>query len=141
VKHRDTREILIGGVVGPIDRPEVLIAGLYRDGDLVVVGRTTPLTPAQSAAVGAVLRPAKAWHPWPAEISSHRWGGKDSKKPLTKVDPVVGDDPVPVDELLQAAGLLDGPDQPATPIEPRPVEPYRVELAITADVDRPRPSM
>lgn len=30
VKHRATREFLIGGVLGPITRPEVAIAGLYR---------------------------------------------------------------------------------------------------------------
>lgn len=89
IKQRDTREVLIGGVIGPIERPEVLVAGLYRDGALVVVGRTTPLTSQQSAAVAAVLRPANARHPWADEISSHRWGGKDTKKPLTKVDPVI----------------------------------------------------
>jgi hypothetical protein len=34
-----------------------------------------------------VLRPARRDHPWPDEIPSYRWGGKDSKKPLTKVRP------------------------------------------------------
>jgi ATP-dependent DNA ligase len=102
IKHRDTREILIGGVIGPIDRPEVLVAGLYRDGALVVVGRTTPLTPAQSATVASVLRPANSRHPWPDEISSHRWGGKETKKPLTKVDPVIVAE-VTADPAMQAA--------------------------------------
>jgi hypothetical protein len=27
VKHRDTREVIIGGVLGPITRPDVVIAG------------------------------------------------------------------------------------------------------------------
>ncbi|ONI79064.1 hypothetical protein BWI15_00360 [Kribbella sp. ALI-6-A] len=36
-----------------------------------------------------MLRPARAGHPWPDEISSQRWGGRDSKKPLTKVRPDV----------------------------------------------------
>ena len=89
VKHRATREFLIGGVIGPITRPEVVIAGLYRGDDLVIVGRTVPLSPAQSAELGAVLTPAKPGHPWPDEITSQRWGGKDSKKPLTKVEPLV----------------------------------------------------
>lgn len=77
---------MIGGVLGPITRPEVVIAGLYRGDDLVIVGRTVPLSPAQPAELGAVLTPAKPGHPWPNEISSQRWGGKDSKKPLTKVE-------------------------------------------------------
>ncbi|WP_272941260.1 hypothetical protein [Kribbella flavida] len=38
-----------------------------------------PLTAAQSAELGAVLRPARRGHPWPDEITSQRWGGKDSK--------------------------------------------------------------
>ncbi|WP_433169927.1 ATP-dependent DNA ligase [Kribbella sp. CA-247076] len=99
VKHRDTREVIVGGVVGPIDRPEVVIAGLYRDGagggagdaggELVVVGRTTVLTESQSRELAAVLTPAGPGHPWPDEITSYRWGGRDSKKPLTKVEPLV----------------------------------------------------
>jgi hypothetical protein len=101
VKRRDTREVIVGGVLGPIDRPEVLIAGLYRSGDLVVVGRTVPLTPTQSAELAAVLRPAKTSHPWPDEISSQRWGGRDSKKPLTKVAPVVVAE-VTADAAMQA---------------------------------------
>lgn len=36
-----------------------------------------------------MLTPAKPGHPWPDEITSQRWGGKDSKKPLTKVEPLV----------------------------------------------------
>jgi hypothetical protein len=31
--------------------------------------------------------PGGGSHPWPDEITSYRWGGKDSKKPLTKVQP------------------------------------------------------
>jgi hypothetical protein len=81
--------VIVGGVIGPIDRPEVVIAGRYRGSDLVVVGRTVPLTAKQSAELGALLRPARRGHPWPDEISSARWGGRDSKKPLTKVQPTV----------------------------------------------------
>jgi ATP-dependent DNA ligase len=89
VKHRDAREVIVGGVLGPITRPEVLIAGLYRDGNLVVVGRTVALNPAQSRELAAVLTKARPGHPWPDEITSYRWGGPDSKKPLTKVEPLV----------------------------------------------------
>jgi ATP-dependent DNA ligase len=89
VKRRETMEVLVGGVIGPIKHPEVVIAGRYRGDVLVVVGRTAPLSPAQSRQLGAVLSPASQDHPWPHEISSQRWGGRDSKRPLTKVDPVV----------------------------------------------------
>jgi hypothetical protein len=49
MKHRNTREVIIGGVLGLMTRTEVVIAGLYRGDDLVVVGRTVPLHPRQAA--------------------------------------------------------------------------------------------
>jgi ATP-dependent DNA ligase len=68
----------------------VVIASLYTaDGELVVIGRTVPLKPAQSAQVGAVLSSAGAEHPWPDEVSSQRWGGPNARKPLTTVQPTV----------------------------------------------------
>ncbi|TCO33048.1 ATP dependent DNA ligase-like protein [Kribbella steppae] len=102
VKHRETREVIVGGVIGPIDRPEVVIAGRYRAGELVMVGRTVPLSVADSHQLGAVLRPATRGHPWPDEIASVLWGGKDSKKPLTKVRPDV------VVEVLADAAMQAG---------------------------------
>jgi hypothetical protein len=75
-------------VLGPIERPEVVVAGLYRGDDLVIVGRTSPLNAAQSSELAAVLQPAKPGHPWPDEISAQRWGSRNSKKPLTKVEPL-----------------------------------------------------
>jgi ATP-dependent DNA ligase len=101
VKRRDTVEVIVGGVIGPIDRPEVVIAGRCDEDDLVMVGRTVPLTVTQSAELGAVLRPARRDHPWPDEIASQRWGGKDSKKPLTKVQPTVVVE-VLADDAMQA---------------------------------------
>jgi orotidine-5'-phosphate decarboxylase len=94
--------VIVGGVLGAIDRPEVVIAGRYSGDDLVVVGRTVPLTDAQSAELGAVLRPAKPGHPWPDEVASHRWGGRDALKPLTKVQPAV------VVEVLADAAMQAG---------------------------------
>jgi hypothetical protein len=90
VKHREAREVIVGGVLGSITNPDVVIAGLYTTvGELVIVGRTVPLRPAQSAQLAAALRPAGPEHPWPDEVSSQRWGGRDAKKPLTKVQPTV----------------------------------------------------
>ncbi|MBB5840208.1 ATP-dependent DNA ligase [Kribbella italica] len=102
VKRRDSVEVIVGGVIGPIDRPEVVIAGRYRAGEFVMVGRTVPLGAADSRQLGAVLRPASRGHPWPDEIASVRWGGKDSKKPLTKVRPDV------VVEVLADAAMQAG---------------------------------
>ncbi|MEU4607302.1 hypothetical protein AB0F43_30320 [Kribbella sp. NPDC023972] len=69
--------MLVGGVLGPINRPEVVIAGRYAaDGELVMVGRTVPLTAAQSAELGAVLRPGGSRHTWPDEITSYRGVGR-----------------------------------------------------------------
>jgi hypothetical protein len=76
VKRRPTEEVVVGGVLGPIDQPEVVIAGRHRGGELVMVGRSVPLNARQSAELGAVLRPARRGHPWPDEITSYRWGGK-----------------------------------------------------------------
>ncbi|MFC5263812.1 hypothetical protein ACFPJ1_16990 [Kribbella qitaiheensis] len=66
-----------------------VIAGLLnRDGELVMIGRTVPLTSTQSAELAAAL-PGRAGPPRPDEISPQRWGGRDSLKPLTKVTPTV----------------------------------------------------
>jgi hypothetical protein len=79
-----------------------VIAGRYTEtGELVMVGRTVVLTAAQSAGLGAVLRPARRGHPWPDEISSQRWGGRDARKPLTKVEPLAVID-VLADAAMQA---------------------------------------
>ncbi|WP_405065024.1 hypothetical protein OG558_24010 [Kribbella sp. NBC_01510] len=79
-----------------------MIAGRYTEtGVFVMVGRTVVLTAAQSAELGAVLKPARRDHPWPDEISSQRWGGRDARKPLTKVEPLVVID-VLADAAMQA---------------------------------------
>ena len=89
VKSWETTEVLAGGVIGPIERPSQLVAGRYRDGELVVVGRTSPLSPRQSADLAAALRPADDDHPWPDRIGTGRFGGGKLSVPLTRVDPSV----------------------------------------------------
>jgi len=76
-----------GGVIGTLDRPSQLVAGSYRDGELVVVGRTSPLTPRQAEELAAVLRPAGPDHPWPERIGTGRFGGGRLSVPLTRVAP------------------------------------------------------
>jgi ATP-dependent DNA ligase len=101
VKSWETTEVLAGGVIGSIDRPSQLVAGRYRDGELVVVGRTSPLTPRQSADLAAALTPAGGDHPWPERIGTGRFGGGRLSVVLTRVDPTVVVE-VSADAALQA---------------------------------------
>lgn len=89
VKSRETTEVLIGGVLGPIESPQQIVAGRYRGGELALVGRTGPLNPTQSAEVAAALSPAAADHPWPDRVGTGRFGGGRLSVPLTKVAPTV----------------------------------------------------
>ncbi|WP_236831773.1 hypothetical protein [Blastococcus sp. KM273128] len=101
VKSWETTEVLAGGVIGDLGRPGQLVAGRYRDGELVVVGRSSPLSPAQSAELAAVLHPAAADHPWPERIGTGRFGGGRLAVPLTRVAPTAVVE-VSADAALQA---------------------------------------
>ena len=101
VKSWETTEIIAGGVIGTIARPSQLVAGLVRDGELVVVGRTSPLSQRQAQELSAVLTPAGPDHPWPDRIGTGRFGGGRLSVPLTKVEPDVVVE-VSADAALQA---------------------------------------
>jgi ATP-dependent DNA ligase len=101
VKSWETTEVVAGGVIGPIDRPSQLVAGRFRDGELVVAGRTSPLSPRQAAELAAVLTPADDDHPWPGRIGTGRFGGGRLSVALTRVDPTVVVE-VSADAALQA---------------------------------------
>jgi ATP-dependent DNA ligase len=101
VKSWETTEVVAGGVIGPIERPSQLVAGRYRDGELVVVGRTSPLNPQQSAELAAVLSPAGDDHPWPERIGTGAFGGGKLSVALTRVEPTVVVE-VSADAALQA---------------------------------------
>ena len=88
VKSWETTEVVVGGVIGTLERPSQLVAGRYRDGELVVVGRTGPLSPAQAAELAAALSPAGPGHPWPERIGTGRFGGGRLSVALTRVEPV-----------------------------------------------------
>ncbi len=85
-KTRHTVEGILGAVTGSLARPEALFVGQYRGKTLEVIGRTGELSAAQSATIGALLKPAGARHPWPDELSTH-WGQR--KTPIVKVRPKV----------------------------------------------------
>ena len=101
VKSWESTEVLAGGVIGPLERPSQLVAALYRDGELVVVGRTSPLAPRQADELAQVLVPAGPDHPWPDRIGTGRFGGGRLSVPLTKVEPSVVVE-VSADAALQA---------------------------------------
>jgi ATP-dependent DNA ligase len=101
VKSWETTEVLAGGVIGPVDQPSQLVAGRYRDGELVVVGRTSPLSPGQAEELAAVLTPAGDDHPWPDRIGTGRFGGGKLSVALTRVTPTAVVE-VSADAALQA---------------------------------------
>ncbi|GAA4410100.1 ATP-dependent DNA ligase [Fodinibacter luteus] len=103
VKSRESTDVLIGGITGSLERPETIVAGLVRGGELQVVGRSTPLTRDQAQSLATVLTPAGPNHPWPDIISSSRFGTGRDKVPLVKVEPSVVAE-VLADAALQAGG-------------------------------------
>ncbi len=90
VKNRETRDVIVGAVIPSLAMPQVVVAGLHdTGGELVIVGRTVPLTAVQARALSEVLHPPVGPHPWPQVIGSGRFGGAGSQVPITHVDPVV----------------------------------------------------
>lgn len=83
VRTHTTAEAVVGGVLGPLDAPEVLLLGrLGPDGRLRVAGRTGPLPLAARAELGARR------HPWPERIPSSRFGQLPPEPvPYTRADP------------------------------------------------------
>jgi hypothetical protein len=62
VKSRETADVIIGAVTGPIHQPESVVVGLIVKRQLVIVGKSTPLTKTQSAGLAAVFTPGGPDH-------------------------------------------------------------------------------
>jgi ATP-dependent DNA ligase len=90
LRARVTGEAVVGGVLGRVDAPQVLLLGRFDGaGHLQLAGRTTELAAAARAAVGAVLRPHPGpGHPWPETLPRSRYGRRPAE-PLsyTRVQP------------------------------------------------------
>jgi ATP-dependent DNA ligase len=118
LRARLTAEAVVGGVLGPVTAPRVLILGRPdHHGVLQVAGRSKDLTPTTSRTLGAALRPHDGTgHPWPQVLPRTRWGGRPAE-PLayTRVHP----DSV-VELVVDPA--VDGPRwrHPATVVRLRP---------------------
>lgn len=92
VKHYETLDVVCAAVIGPINLPEMVVAGLPIGGELRIVGRTSLLKGQTSRALAAHLKPGKPDHPWPEEVKSgaiDRFNSTSSTTALTLVEPVV----------------------------------------------------
>ena len=90
VKQRQSEDVIIGAIIGDIGAPDVVVAGRYRsDGQLIIVGRTVPLTKAQSKELAGQLQPAGPDHPWPDTVLASRFSRGRDRVTLTKVQPTL----------------------------------------------------
>lgn len=92
VKHRNTRDVIAGAVIGSRSRPEAVVVGLPVAGELRIVGRTTPLQPHVARSLAAFLRQPAGEHPWPEVVSPgavDRFNAGRDPVQLTLVEPFV----------------------------------------------------
>src|SRR4029453_1253764 len=61
-------DVVWGAVIGPILRPQGVVAGLPVGGRFRIVGRPSPLRTADSVSLARWLRPPAGEHPWPARV-------------------------------------------------------------------------
>lgn len=91
-KHRADMDVICAAVIGPMDRPGEIVAGLPLAGELRIVGRSSPLKPADSRSLARWLRPAVSSHPWPVTVKGttlDRFNRDASPVELTLVEPLV----------------------------------------------------
>ena len=92
LKHRETVDIILGAVIGPITQPYEVVAGLVLDGELRIVGRSTPLKTRESRELARWLQPPLGEHPWPAVVKGtaiDRFNRDKEPVTLTLVEPLV----------------------------------------------------
>ena len=94
IKPRENLNCVIGALVGPIRRPEAVVAGRSTTGGMFTIVGHTALSSVQSSPVAAAAPPAPvAGHPWPSEISCGNDGGALSPRVAPTV--VVESAPIP----------------------------------------------
>lgn len=92
VKHRSTLEVVCAAVLGPVTAPTAVVAGLWVEGRLRIVGRTGPLTARAARELARVISPASGGNPWPRQVTSATVSGfarPGGPVDLTLVEPVV----------------------------------------------------
>ena len=92
VKRRVTVDVVVAAVIGPIGRPQAIVAGLIVDGVLRVAGQSAPLRPDQAAHLAPFLSPPVSTHPWPSVLPAlGRFRSRREDVPVTLVEPVVAE--------------------------------------------------
>lgn len=92
VKHREVVDVVVAAVIGPMSRPQSIVAGLPVKGRLRIVGRSTPLTAKAARELAAHLHPPQGPHPWPEVITEtmlNRFSKDKGPVTLTRVEPLV----------------------------------------------------
>ena len=92
MKRRQSLDVVCGAVIGPIDRPQYVVAGLPVEGQLRIVGRSTGLTARAARDLAAYLHPPQGSHPWPEIITEtmlNRFSKDRGPVTLTLVEPIV----------------------------------------------------
>ncbi|WP_018771434.1 ATP-dependent DNA ligase [Arthrobacter sp. 162MFSha1.1] len=92
VKRREVVDVVCGAVIGPINRPQYVVAGLPVDGRLRIVGRSVPLSAKASRELALYIRSPDGEHPWPAVITEtmlNRFSKDKGPVALTLVEPIV----------------------------------------------------
>ncbi len=94
VKHRESVDVAVGAVTGPITAPETLIVGLPIEGELRIVGRTVPLSAAARRRLRPQLQAPRSPHPWPTSVAGSaidRFNARRDPVDLTLVEPFVAE--------------------------------------------------
>lgn len=92
VKRRQSLDVVCAAVIGPMDRPQYVVAGLPVEGRLRIVGRSTLLPAKVARELAAHLRPPQGQHPWPEvimETALNRFSKDKGPVALTLVEPLV----------------------------------------------------
>jgi hypothetical protein len=95
-------EIICGAVIGPITEPRDVVAGLARDGEPRIVGRSTPLKTAAPRELDRWLQSPRGILPWPATMKGaalDRFNRDKEPAALTLVEPVAA-------EVIRRHGLV-----------------------------------
>jgi ATP-dependent DNA ligase len=91
LRIRSSAEGLVGGVLGPLQRPKALILGRPdSSGRLRVIGRTSSLPVTARAELGALLAAPVGRHPWPETLPGSRFGQLPGERvSYTQAEPVL----------------------------------------------------
>jgi ATP-dependent DNA ligase len=122
-KVRETTEVIVGAVTGPVASPRGLLLGRYDDqGHLQYVGRTTTLARTTGNAIGGHLTSGEPGHPWTGWTFSAGWGSRETLT-VTLVQPELVVE-IGVDAARDASGRWRHParlHRPRTDLSPTDV--------------------